>query len=88
MKDLNIGLYLHRLKEKLDVKDLKSPLHCRTWVYKHLKVMLKARNTQLCVAVAVLLKTKPVTKSTTSSPDLNPVSSTSSSSGCHVTQKL
>ena len=46
------------------------------------------KHKQLCVAVAVLLKTKPVTKSTTSSPDLNPVSSTSSSSGCHVTQKL
>ena len=37
--------------------------------------------------MAVFLKTKPVTKSTTSSPDLSPVSSTSSSSGRHVTQK-
>ena len=37
--------------------------------------------------MAVFLKTKPVTKSTTSSLDLSPVSSTSSSSGCHVIQK-
>ena len=37
--------------------------------------------------MAVFLKTKPVTKSTTSSPDLSPVSSTSSSSGHHVTGK-
>ena len=43
---------------------------------------------QLCAAVAVFLKTKPVTKSTTSSPDLSPVSSTSSSSGFHVTLEL
>ena len=42
---------------------------------------------QLCAAVAIFLKTKPVTKSTTSSPDLSPASSTSSSSGHHVTQK-
>ena len=75
------------LKEKLHVEDVKSPLHCRTWAYKHLKVMLKARNKQLCAAVAVFLKTKPVMKSTTSSPDLSPVSSTSSSSGRHVTQE-
>ena len=46
------------------------------------------KHKQLCAAVAVFLKTKPVTKSTTSSPDLSPVSSTSSSSGHHVTQKL
>ena len=38
-------MHLHRLKEELDVKDVKSPLHCRTEVYKHLKVMLKTRNT-------------------------------------------
>ena len=37
--------------------------------------------------MAVFLKTKPVTKSTTFSPDLSPVSSTSSSSDFHVTQK-
>ena len=37
--------------------------------------------------MAVFLKTKPVTKSTRSSPDLSPVSSTSLSSGRHVTQK-
>ena len=45
------------------------------------------KHKQLCAAVAVFLKTKPVTKSTASSPDLSPASSTSSSSGHHVTQK-
>ena len=45
------------------------------------------KHKQLCAAVAVFLKTKPVTKSTRSSPDLSPVSSTSLSSGRHVTQK-
>ena len=44
------------------------------------------KHKQLCAAVAVFSKIKPVTKSAISSPDLNPVSSTSSSSGCHVTQ--
>ena len=37
--------------------------------------------------MAVFLKTKPVTKSATFSPDLSPVSSSSSSSDFHVTQK-
>ena len=45
------------------------------------------KHKQLCAAVGVFLKTKPVTKSTTSSLDLSPVSSTSSKSGRHVTQK-
>ena len=45
------------------------------------------KHKQLYAAVAVFLKTKPITKSTTSRPDLSPVSSTSSSSGRHVTQK-
>ena len=45
------------------------------------------KHKQLCATVAVFLKTKPVMKSTTSSPDLCPVSNTSSSSGRHVTQK-
>ena len=59
------------------------------------------KHKQLWAAVTGSLKTKPVTKSTTSSdlalievtksitssPDLSPVSSTSSSSGWHVTQK-
>ena len=90
MKDLKIGLYLHRLKEKIDVKDVKSPLHCRTLVgVQALKSHAKGKkHKQVCAAVAVFLKTKPITKSTTSSPDLSPVSSTSSSSGRHVTQTL
>ena len=45
------------------------------------------KHKQLCAAVAVFLKTKPIKKSTTSSPDLSLVSSTSSSCGCHVSQK-
>ena len=45
------------------------------------------KHKQLCATVAVFLKTKPVMKSTTSSPDLCPVSNTSSSSDRHVTQK-
>ena len=45
------------------------------------------KHKQLCAAVTVFLKTKPVTKSTTSSPNLSHVSSTSSSFGHHVTQK-
>ena len=45
------------------------------------------KHKQLCAAVAIFLKAKPVTKSTTCSPDLIPNSSTSSSSGHHVTQK-
>ena len=45
------------------------------------------KHKQLCAVVAIFLQTKPVTKSTTSSPDLRPVSSTSSSSGRRVTQK-
>ena len=42
---------------------------------------------QLCAAVVVFLKAKPGTKSATSSPDLSPLSSTTSFSGCHITQK-
>ena len=45
------------------------------------------KHKQLCAVVAVFLKTKLVSKSATSSPDLRPVSSTSSSSGRRVTQK-
>ena len=45
------------------------------------------KHKQLCAAVGVFLNTKPITKSTTSSLDLSPVSSTGSSSGCHVIQK-
>ena len=37
--------------------------------------------------MAVFLNIKPVTKSTTSSPNQSPVGSTSSSTGCHITQK-
>ena len=46
------------------------------------------KHKQVCAVVAVFLKTKPVTKSTTSSPGLSPLSCTSSSSGRHVTQTL
>ena len=45
------------------------------------------KHKQLCVAVAVFLKTKQFTKSATSSLDLSPFSSTSLSSGCHIIQK-
>ena len=45
------------------------------------------KHKQLSAAVAVFLKIKLVMKSAISSPDLSPVSSTSSSTGCHVTQK-
>ena len=45
------------------------------------------KHKQLCAAVAGFLKTKPVAKSSTSSPDPSAVSSTSSSSGRYVTQK-
>ena len=45
------------------------------------------KHKQLFAVVAVFLKTKLVSKSATSSPDLRPVSSTSSSSGRRVTQK-
>ena len=45
------------------------------------------KHKQLRAVVAVFLKIKPVTKSTTSIPNLSHVSSTSKSSGRHVTQK-
>ena len=45
------------------------------------------KHKQLCAAVAVFLKTKPIAKSATSSPDLSLVGITSSSSGRYVTQK-
>ena len=87
MKDLKTGLYLHRLKEKLNVKDVKS-LELLSMGVQALKSHAKGKkHKQLCAAVTVFLKTKPVKKSTTSSPDLSPVSTTSSSSGNHVTEK-
>ena len=88
MKDLKIGLYLHRLKEKLDVKDIKSPLHRASCTYKHLKVMPKARNTNSYVQLWQYSQ-RPNQLRNLQHLTLIWVllrSNTSSSSGCHITQ--